>query len=163
MSELLVVGISDYKLARHPKVIVTYALGSCVGVCLYDNQTKIGGLSHIMLPDSNMFPKNEHTNRMKFADTAIQDLVRDLVKMGANRFRLVAKIAGGAQMFRTQPGSPIGSIGDRNVFSARKTLSALNIPIIAEDTGSNFGRTVYLNLETGTMRVQSLSRSVREL
>ena len=162
MSELLIVGISDYKLARHPEVIVTYALGSCVGICLYDNLVKIGGLSHVMLPDSSMFTKNENINRMKFADTAIQDLVKDLVKMGANKSRLVAKIAGGAQMFEMQPGSLIGTIGDRNIFSVKKTLKSLNIPIIAEDTGSNFGRTVYFNLDTGIMKVQSLSRSVRE-
>jgi chemotaxis protein CheD len=162
MSKLLIVGISDYKLSRHPNVIVTYALGSCVGICLYDNQTKIGGLSHIMLPNSNIFPKTDNINRKKFADTAIQDLVKDLVAMGANRFRLVAKIAGGAQMFQMQQGSQIGNIGHRNISSVKKTLQALRIPIVAEDVGSNFGRTVYFSLDTGTMRVQSLNRNVCE-
>ncbi|MDD4565488.1 MAG: chemotaxis protein CheD [Eubacteriales bacterium] len=162
MSELLIVGISDYKLGRNPNVLVTYALGSCVGICLYDNQAKIGGLSHIMLPDSNMFSKNESINRMKFADTAILDMVKDLVKMGANRFRLIAKIAGGAQMFQVQQGSQIGNIGHRNISSVKKTLQGLKIPIIAEDTGSNFGRTVYFSLDTGAMKIQSLSRNICE-
>jgi len=161
MSELLVVGISDYKLARTPNVFVTYALGSCVGICLYDNQLKIGGLSHIMLPESNMFSKND-VNRMKFADTAIVDMVRDLVKMGADRRRLTAKIAGGAQMFEVQQGSMVGTIGDRNIASVKSTLQSLKIPIIAEDTGLNYGRTVYFDLDTGIMKVQSLSRSIRE-
>jgi Chemotaxis protein; stimulates methylation of MCP proteins len=161
MSELLVVGISDYKLARNPSIFVTYALGSCVGICLYDNQLKIGGLSHIMLPESSMFSKSE-INRMKFADTAVVDLVQDLIKLGAERRRLTAKIAGGAQMFEVQPGSAIGTIGDRNVVSVKNTLQSLRIPILAEDTGLNYGRTVYFDLETGIMKVQSLSRSVRE-
>ena len=161
MSELLVVGISDYKLARHPNTFVTYALGSCVGICLYDSKTKAGGLSHIMLPDSGMFSKND-INRMKFADTAIVDLVRELAKLGADSRRLVAKIAGGAQMFEVQPGSAIGTIGDRNITSVKNTLQSLRIPIVAEDTGLNYGRTVYFDLDTGTMKVQSLSRSIRE-
>ena len=161
MSDFLVVGISDYKYARNPNIFVTYALGSCVGICLYDKQLKIGGLSHIMLPESSMFSKND-INRMKFADTAISDLVQDLVKLGADKRRLTAKIAGGAQMFEVQQGSLVGTIGDRNVDSVKKTLHSLRIPIIAEDTGLNYGRTVYFDLDTGIMKVQSLSRSIRE-
>ena len=164
MSDLLVVGISDYKLAKYPNVpnvIVTYALGSCVGICLYDKQLKIGGLSHIMLPESSMFNKSD-INRMKFADTAIVDLVQDLLRHGADRRRLTAKIAGGAQMFEVQQGSSIGTIGDRNVVSVKKTLQSLMIPILAEDTGLNYGRTVYFDLETGIMKVQALSKGVRE-
>ncbi|QOX63930.1 chemotaxis protein CheD [Anoxybacterium hadale] len=161
MSELLVVGISDYKLARCPNVFVTYALGSCVGICLYDRQVKVGGLSHIMLPESSMFSKNE-VNRMKFADTAIVDLVRDLTRLGADSRKLVAKIAGGAQMFEVQPGSAIGTIGERNIVSVKNALYSLKIPIIAEDTGLNYGRTVYFDLDTGIMKVQSLSRSIKE-
>lgn len=161
MSDLLVVGISDYKLARCPNVFVTYALGSCVGICLYDKQAKVGGLSHIMLPESNMF-KNNEINRMKFADTAIVDLVQNLVKLGADRRKLTAKIAGGAQMFEVQQGSLVGTIGDRNIVSVKNTLHELKIPILAEDTGLNYGRTVYFDLDNGIMKVQSLSRSIRE-
>ena len=161
MSELLVVGISDYKFARNPNVIVTYALGSCVGICLYDKQLKVGGLSHIMLPESSMFSKND-INRMKFADTAIVDLVKDLTRLGADGRRLVAKIAGGAQMFEVQQGSMIGTIGERNVSSVKKALQNLRIPILAEDTGLNYGRTVYFDLDTGIMKVQSLNRSIKE-
>ena len=161
MSGFLVVGISDYKMARNPNVFVTYALGSCVGICLYDKQLKVGGLSHIMLPESSMFTKSE-INRMKFADTAIVDLVQELVKLGALRSRLIAKIAGGAQMFEVQQGSMIGTIGDRNITSVKQTLHSLKIPIIAEDTGLNYGRTVYFDLDTGIMKVQALSRSIKE-
>lgn len=161
MSDMLVVGISDYKWAKNPNIFVTYALGSCVGICLYDRQLKIGGLSHIMLPDSNMFSRNE-TNRMKFADTAIIDLVQKLKGNGADLRRLTAKIAGGAQMFEVQPGSQMGTIGERNIESVKNVLNELRIPIIAEDTGLNYGRTVYFDLDTGIMKVQSLSRNVKE-
>jgi chemotaxis protein CheD len=114
-----------------------------------------------MLPESSMFSNNE-INRMKFADTAIVDLVQNLVKLGAERRRLTAKIAGGAQMFEVQQGSLVGTIGDRNISSVKKTLQSLRIPILAEDTGLNYGRTVYFDLETGIMKVQSLSRSIKE-
>jgi chemotaxis protein CheD len=161
MSNLLVVGISDYKIAKNPNVLVTYALGSCVGICLYDKILKIGALSHIMLPDSNLFSRQE-VNRMKFADTAIYDMLNALVRNGASQRRIIAKIAGGAQMFQMQGESQLGVIGARNVKSVKGVLGHLQIPIIAEDTGSNYGRTVYFELETGVMRVQSLSRDVKE-
>jgi chemotaxis protein CheD len=161
MSNVLIVGISDYKLERNPNIIATYALGSCVGICLYDHKSKVGGLSHIMLPESSMFSKSD-TNRMKFADTALVDLVEALVRIGADKKRLTAKIAGGAKMFEVQPGSPMGTIGDRNVSSVKNILNSLRIPIIGEDTGLNYGRTVFFDLETGIMKVQALSRSVQE-
>lgn len=161
MSKVLVVGISDFKLERNPNVIATYALGSCVGICLYDKHTKIGGLSHIMLPESSMFTTSE-INRMKFADTAVVDLVQALIRIGADRKRLTAKIAGGAKMFEVQAGSPMGTIGERNINSVKNILHSLRIPIIGEDTGLNYGRTVYFDLETGIMKVQALSRNVRE-
>lgn len=161
MRNALIVGISDYKVAKNPQVLATYALGSCVGICLYDTGSGIGGLSHIMLPDSTQFARQE-INRMKFADTALADLVAEMEKMGAQRRRIKAKIAGGARMFQVQEGSSIGSIGERNVASVKHALSVLRIPVLAEDTGSNYGRTVFFSLETGIMRVQALSREVRE-
>ncbi|MDR2771466.1 MAG: chemotaxis protein CheD [Clostridiales Family XIII bacterium] len=160
MSELKKVGISDYAVSRAPDVIVTYALGSCVGICLYDNAKKIGGLSHIMLPDSSMAPRGE-TNRMKFADTAIVDIARDLRNMGAGR--LTAKIAGGAQMFATPAMGAMGNIGERNAKAVKAALAALRIPIIAEDTGRDYGRTVFFDLATGIMKVQSIGKSTHEL
>ncbi|MDD2217466.1 MAG: chemotaxis protein CheD [Eubacteriales bacterium] len=158
----LVVEISDYKSSKNPDVIITYALGSCVGICLYDNQTKRGGMAHIMLPNSKEF-KIQKINRMKFADTAIPDLVEKLKREGANITRLTAKIAGGAQMFALQKGSPLGVIGDRNIASTKHTLQAMRIPIVSEDTGKNYGRTLYFDLETGLVRVQSLNNTTNIL
>jgi len=161
MGNLIVVGISDYKLAKDPGVLVTYALGSCVGICVYDRKLKIGGLSHIMLPDSSMFRSGE-INRMKFADTAIPDMVDILMRKGADRKSLSAKIAGGAQMFKVQEDSALGNIGDRNIKSVKVMLGELRIPIMAEDTGLNYGRTVFFDIATGIMKVQSLNRSISE-
>ncbi|MDD2483747.1 MAG: chemotaxis protein CheD [Eubacteriales bacterium] len=161
MGNLIVVGISDYKLAKNPGVLVTYALGSCVGICIYDRKLKIGGLSHIMLPDSTMFTRGE-INRMKFADTAISDMISILVNKGADKKSLSAKIAGGAQMFKVQEDSQLGNIGERNIKSVKNALSELRIPLLAEDTGLNYGRTVYFDIETGIMKVQSLNRSISE-
>lgn len=162
MSNLLVVAISDYKFSRNPDVIVTYALGSCVGICLFDETTKVGGMAHIMLPDSRQFT-NEKVNRMKFADTAIPDLVNQLRNSGANPARLTAKIAGGAQMFKVQEGSPLGDIGKRNTLSTKTVLAGLRIPIIAEDTGLDYGRTIYFDLANGALKVQALNRSIKML
>lgn len=161
MNQNIVVGISDYKFSRAPDVLVTYALGSCVGVCLYDRITKIGGLSHIMLPDSTSF-SNREVNRKKFADTALFDLLEEMKRMGTRRNRIVAKIAGGAQMFEVQPGSKIGAVGERNIESVKRELTRLHIGIIAEDVGLNFGRTQYFDLATGVMKIQSLNRRIVE-
>lgn len=161
MNQLIVIGISDYKFAKAPEVLVTYALGSCVGVCLYDKITKVGGLSHIMLPESSNF-SNKDINRKKFADTALIDLVQELKRAGAGNNRIVAKIAGGAQMFAVQQGSKLGAIGERNIICVKKALNQLRIPILAEDTGLNFGRTQYFDLETGIMKIQSLNRRIEE-
>lgn len=143
-------------------MIVTYALGSCIGICLYDQVAKIGGLSHIMLPDSKMFTQSD-INRMKFADTAIPDMLSVLCSMGADRRRITAKIAGGAQMFKVQEDSPLGMIGTRNTRSVKAVLSELRIPIVNEDTGADYGRTLYFDLQTGNVRVQSLNKTVVQL
>lgn len=156
MSRTVTVGISDLNVVKAPDILVTYALGSCVGICLYDSVTKIAGLSHIMLPSSelNKDPKQAY----RFADTAIVILVQKMVAAGASRARLKAKIAGGAQMFAAITKSSISNIGDRNVAAVKKTLAELRIPIIADDTGKNYGRTLYLSAEDGSMRIKSVNR-----
>lgn len=112
----IIVGISDQKLCKSPDVLVTYALGSCVGICMIDKALGIAGLAHIMLPDSSAIP-NDH-NKFKFADTGIKLLYDSMIKSGAAASRITAKIAGGANMFATT--SPAMSIGDRNVEATKK-------------------------------------------
>ncbi len=156
---MIIVKISDLAVAKAPEVIVTYALGSCVGIALYDNISKIGGLAHIMLPSSKESVANKD-NLKKYADTGIQLLINEMSAAGANINNLTAKIAGGAQMFAS---SAIMSIGDRNVHSVKSILSALNIKIIGEQTGENFGRTVFLHTDTGKYEIKTAARDTIEI
>jgi chemotaxis protein CheD len=156
----LSVGISDWKVCKPPDVLITYALGSCVGICLYDKRTKISGLSHIMLPDSTSCGE-ANLNRMKFADTAIPDMVKKMVSMGAMQTALTAKIAGGALMFKIA--SDRFNIGERNVAAVKSALQLLRIPVIVSDTGSNYGRTVFFYPEDGRVLVKSATKGERTL
>ncbi len=131
-------------------------LGSCVGIALRDPVTKIGGLAHIMLPDSTTIRNN--SNIPKFADTGIEELVKQVTRKGANRSRLVAKIAGGAQMFGFNSNSEMVRVGERNVQATKKKLAELRIPILAEDTGKNFGRTVIFYPETGDFVIRAVGK-----
>ncbi len=148
MSANIKIGISDLNVARSPDVLMTYALGSCVGICLYDRAKKIGGLSHIMLPDSSA--SHGAAQPYRFADTAIPILVQKMVLLGANKRALTAKIAGGARMFSTA-----ANIGQRNVVAVKGALAKLGIPIIAEDTGKDYGRTLFFTVEDGIMYIKS--------
>jgi chemotaxis protein CheD len=161
MIKPLNVGISDWKVNKGEGSIVTYALGSCVGICLYDKVTEVGGLSHIMLPDSKSVQAGAATNRMKFADTAIPDMVSAMLKMGAVKARLTAKIAGGAQMFQTA--NEKFNIGERNVAAVKEALKYLGIPIIAHDVGLNYGRTVFFHTGEGKMEVKSTTKGIKVL
>lgn len=153
MNATVKVGISDLNVARTPDILVTFALGSCVGICLYDRAKKIAGLSHIMLPDSTAAHGTIQT--MRFADTAIPQLVQKMVAMGANKRALTAKIAGGARMFASASNSSLSNIGQRNVQAVKAALAKQGIPIIAEDTGKDYGRTLYFNAEDGVMTIKS--------
>ena len=156
MSELIKVSIADLKLCISPDSITTLGLGSCVGVAIRDPITKIGGLAHIMLPDSTAIKQN--SNIYKFADTGIAELVRLMEKAGAKRSRMVAKIAGGAQMFSFQNKADLVRVGDRNVEASKKKLKELKIPIIAEDTGDSYGRTVIFYPENGNYVIRAVGK-----
>ncbi|MCI6630250.1 MAG: chemotaxis protein CheD [Lachnospiraceae bacterium] len=157
MSEIIKVGMADLNVCVAPNGITTLGLGSCVGIALRDPVTKIGGLAHIMLPDSTSIRNN--TNIPKFADTGIEELVKQVVAKGASRARLVAKIAGGAQMFAFQTKSDMVRIGERNVEASKKKLRELKIPILAEDTGKNYGRTVIFYPETGDFIIRAVGKA----
>jgi chemotaxis protein CheD len=123
--------------------------------------TKIGGLAHVMLPDSTAIRQNN--NIYKFADTGIVELVRLMELEGAKKARMVAKIAGGAQMFAFQNKTDLVRVGDRNVEASKKALKALGIPILAEDTGENFGRTVIFYPETGDYVIRAVGKAERTI
>lgn len=156
MSEIVKVGMADLKICKSPDGVTTLGLGSCVGIAIRDPGTGIGGLAHIMLPDSTAIKDN--SNIPKFADTGIEELVRQIVAAGAIRSRLVAKIAGGAQMFAFQNKSSMVRVGDRNVEAVKAKLLNLRIPILASDTGENYGRTVVFYPGTGDFVIRAVGK-----
>ena len=157
MSVMETVGIADFKLTKPPKELATYALGSCVGICIYDANLKLAGLSHILLPDSQA--THGIVDKMKYADTAIPELVRRMEIFGAKKFSLKAKIIGGAQMFASNNNVATMNIGERNILATREQLKKLRIPIVAEEVGGTHGRTIYFNPQDGSVRVKSVSKA----
>jgi chemotaxis protein CheD len=156
MNEMIKVGMADLNVCTSPNALTTLGLGSCVGIVLFDPIRKIAGLVHIMLPDSTKILNNE--NKAKFADTGIDALIYDMVRIGADRRVLIAKIAGGAQMFAFSNNNEMMRIGDRNVEATKLKLQELGISIRAEDTGLNYGRTIEFYPETGMLLIKSVGK-----
>ena len=159
MGNLIKVGMADLKVAKAPDSLITLGLGSCIGLTLYDPVTKVGGMVHYMLPDSTQLKNN--SNIAKFGDTGIKELYRLMIAQGASPKRMVAKIAGGAKMFEVSGLSNVGHVGERNAEEAVLMLKELKIPLIAEDTGLNYGRTVQLDCENGDFHIKAVGKSVK--
>ena len=150
---LINIGIAEMGVAGPPDILRTI-LGSCVGICLYDPERMIAGLAHIMLPSRN----ERNANVKKYADTAIPQLVQDMERDGAQRGRIVAKIAGGSMMFKIAENSVMGEIGKNNIKKVREVLAEMGIRILAEDVGGDYGRTIDFYAEDGRLRVKSLGK-----
>ncbi len=161
MGEIIRVGMADLNIAKHPQNLTTIGLGSCVGVVLYDSKSRIGGMAHIMLP-SSLDVKN-NSNKAKFADTAIVELLNIMMEAGAVKNNIVAKLAGGSQMFSFPNSIDIVKIGQRNVAAAKHIIKTLSIEIVAEDTGGNYGRTIELYTQTGILIVKTVGRGTKQL
>lgn len=161
MGEIKKIGMADLNCAYPPDVLVTLGLGSCVGVCLYDKETKISGMVHIMLPYSHQIKNNG--NLAKFADTGIAKLLENMINMGAKKSKIVSKVAGGAQMFNFNDSSDIMRIGVRNVLATKETLKSLNIPLLAEDTGGSYGRTIEFYSDTGLLIVKTIGHGIKHI
>mgnify|MGYP000874255272 CR=1 FL=1 len=155
------VGIADMNTAGSPDKIITIGLGSCVGIALYDNKISVGGLAHIMLPDSTQFSNKK--NPMKFADLAIPLLIEKLEKLGVNRKNLKAKIAGGASMFNFSDKSMIMDIGNRNGDAVKHILEEYSISILAEDLGGNKGRTMIFDTYDGRVKIKTVGIGIKEI
>lgn len=156
MNNMIKVGMADAAVCISPDAITTLGLGSCVGIVLYDPTTRIAGMVHIMLPDSTRILNNE--NKFKFADTGIDALIRQMTGMGAKRRALIAKIAGGAQMFTFSNNNEMMRIGERNVEATKLKLQQLGISLTAEDTGANYGRTIEFYPVTGELHIRSVGK-----
>ncbi|MEW5953955.1 MAG: chemotaxis protein CheD [Bacillota bacterium] len=153
------VGIADYKTAREPARLITLGLGSCVGIGIYDPLLRIGGLLHIMLPDSSQF--NNLTRPAKFADLGIPLMLKDLARQGASVRRLQAKLVGGAQMFSGLGDKMVLNIGQRNIEASRRLLIEMGIKILSEDLGGNKGRTMIVDISTGLVTVRTLGSQLK--
>jgi chemotaxis protein CheD len=155
---LINIGIAEIGISTAPDILRTI-LGSCVGVCLYEPESKTGGISHIMLPAY----KASSTVKEKYADTAIPLLIGKFEEMGLERKKIVAKVIGGATMFKLSENSSMSQIGKNNSAKAVEILNEHNIEIAAQDIGGDFGRTIDFYLDTGTIKIKSLGKEERVL
>ncbi len=145
-------GIAEGKTAFGGQELISYALGSCVGVCLYDPAKKIAGLAHIVLPHKGFSQSSE--NAYKFADEGTRALLEEMVRLGAARSRIYAKIAGGAKMFATA--NNVWEIGEKNVEAVKEILKEEKISLLAEDTGKNYGRTIRFTAVDGKLEISTV-------
>ena len=134
------------KMLQGEGILITYALGSCIGLCFHDPRLRLGALLHIMLP-LNM--EAGRTHPMKYADTGIKETLRQLEAKGASRSRMTVKIAGGAKMFEIAGGSGLGNIGQRNIESVHAILKRDNLRLCGEYTGGTVARTLLFDVGTG--------------
>jgi chemotaxis protein CheD len=162
IENIVKVGIADMNTVKSPTLIRTSGLGSCVGVVLFEKYLGIAGMAHVMLPDSTL-SRASQLNVAKYADTALKELVNQLVKQGASGTKIKAKIAGGAQMFQFSSGSNVMRIGPRNIEAVKRELTELNIPLLAEDCGGNNGRTIEFNPVTGMLTIRTVNKGTKEI
>ncbi|HEX3159827.1 MAG TPA: chemotaxis protein CheD [Gemmatimonadaceae bacterium] len=154
----ITVGVADYAVARGDVTLVTVGLGSCVAIVLHDPFTNVGGLAHILLPDETL--SRDTANAAKFATTAVPLLLQEMKHLGA-RGEVVARIAGGAAMFRSLLASSGLNVGERNVDATRRVLHDAGVRLAGEDVGGEHGRSVYFSLRTGQVRVRSVMAGER--
>ncbi len=150
MSEIITVGVAQIRCSSSPAVLRTI-LGSCVGICIYDRIKKIGGMAHVLLPIN----QKSNPNPEKYADTAIPLLVKEILRLGAKKENLTAKITGGASMFKFGANVMLGQIGDRNIEQTKTELKKLGIAVLVEEVGGNLGRVIDFYLEDGRMKVKA--------
>jgi chemotaxis protein CheD len=157
----IIVGIADMHVSDEPEaILITYSLGSCIGVSLYDPVVKVGGLLHFMLPESKIDPVKAQNNPCMFADTGIPLLFKGAYKLGAEKRRLHVKIAGGSQILDD---SGYFNIGKKNYLALRKILWMNNVSIDSEDIGGNVNRTFSIDLSSGKVWTKTSGDGIREI
>jgi chemotaxis protein CheD len=154
------VKVADYAVRRGSDVIATIGLGSCVAIMLYDPATRVGGLAHILLPSMAM--SRETSNPAKFPESIVPLMLDEMRKLGASQpTRISAKIVGGASMFGQLINGTGINVGERNIAATKEALDVAGIPIVGEDTGLDYGRSVYFHLADGRVEVRSLKKGDR--
>ncbi|MHC5082462.1 MAG: chemotaxis protein CheD [Planctomycetota bacterium] len=155
----IVVQVSDARISKDPSVtLVTYSLGSCIAVAIYDPGTKIGGMIHYQLPSASMDPDRAKKDPFMFADSGLQILIDKMVQMGANKKRMQVKIAGGAAMATGPKGFDIGK---RNFLALRKILWKHGLMMGGKDVGGSFPRNMYLEIEDGTVKIKAQGKETQ--
>ena len=148
-----VVDIADFKVSASPgDVLVTYSLGSCIGVTIWDPKVQVGGMLHYMLPDSSLSPEKAETNPAMFADTGVPALFRAAYELGASKKNIVVKVAGGSQLLDD---NGTFNIGKRNYVMLRKIFWKNGVLIEAEDVGGSVSRTLRLAVGSGSVTLKS--------
>lgn len=148
--------MGQLEVSNDNEMVLETFVGSCVALCLFDPYSGIGGMAHIMLPQSDGSKKlSNHSNSAKYADEAVENLLKRSVTKGAKMMRMRAKIAGGANMFSDERGVGVFNIGERNVLAIKSLLKAKGIPLLSEDIGMDCGRHVILDIQSGEVTVTS--------
>ncbi len=156
-----IVNIADMKVTGDPEAtLVTYSLGSCIGLAIYDPIAKVGGLLHFMLPDSSVDPQKAHRTPCMFADTGVAALFAEAYRLGADKNRIEIKVAGGSQVMNR---SSFLNIGKRNLAALQDILETRGLTVSAEDVGGYSNRTVSLQLSSGKVFVKSSATEAKEL
>ena len=157
----IVVGVAELKVSGCAEdVLITYALSSCIAVAVYDPMVKVGGLLHFMLPDSKLDLNKAKAAPAMFADTGIPLLFKSCYRLGAEKRRMIVKVAGGASI---PDNSNYFRIGQKNITALRKIFWKNNVLIDGEDTGKTCNRTVTLDIATGKVIVKKSSGIWKEL
>lgn len=155
------VKVADWAVDQGDAVIITLGLGSCVACVLFDAGSGVGGLAHVLLPSDTL--ARDRSNPAKFPGTAVPLLLKEMVALGAVRERIRGRLVGGAAMFSNLASPGVALMGERNVLASREALKANRVPLVAEDTGHGYGRSVYLHLPSGRLEVRSVAHGTREL
>jgi chemotaxis protein CheD len=155
------VKVADWAAEAGEALVVTLGLGSCVAIVIHDAESGTGGMAHVLLPSVTL--ARDRSNPAKFPETAVPLLVERLIALGAERDRLRARLVGGASMFANVASSNVAPMGERNVIAARDACKRAHVPVIGEDTGSDYGRSVYLHLPAGRLEVRSVMHGSRQL
>lgn len=159
--EALAVGLGEARVSREPgEILVAYGLGSCLGICMVDPVARVSGLLHAVLPERS---NGAEALSPKYVDSGMAGLLTRMAEAGAERKRLIVRMAGGASMLSAPGLKPLLNIGERNIIAARAAFAALNIKVAAEDVGGTTGRTVRLYVATGRVTVRKMGGQEREL
>lgn len=157
----IIVGISDMKVSNNPDdTIITYSLGSCIGLVVWDPVAKVGGMLHYMLPDSGLDATRAKEKPFMFADSGIPLLFKETYKFGAVKNRMIVKVVGGSQVMDT---NGVFNIGKRNYMVLRKIFWKNQIMIAKEDIGGTVNRTISIEVGTGLTRLKVSGRGEFEL